>query len=137
MWGIHRIWGNHRIFAYETKYSAEVSSIFFPVYFFEMYSVFKNLILRLFKNIIYFPEYKFKYIFHNPMGDCDQLKLHSSHLLEDTDPNLNDIFLFGDASFSRAFKTQILKATIKYILSTKRFGQPLFYICGGFSILHK
>ena len=80
MWGIHRIWGNHRIFAYETKYSAEVSSIFFPVYFFEMYSVFKNLILRLFKNIIYFPEYKFKYIFHNPMGDCDQLKLHSSHL---------------------------------------------------------
>ena len=42
-------------------------------------------------------------------------------LIEITDLTLTNILLFAEASFDRAFNTQILDATIQYILSTKRF----------------
>ena len=48
-------------------------------------------------------------------------------LFEYADPAVTNIFLFGDASFDRASNTQILNATIKYILSTERFEETLFF----------
>ena len=47
-------------------------------------------------------------------------------LLENRDTTLANILLLDDLSFDRASNTQILNATIKYILSTERFEERLF-----------
>ena len=47
-------------------------------------------------------------------------------LLENRDTTLANILLLDDLSFDRASNTQILNATITYILSTERFEEGLF-----------
>ena len=49
-------------------------------------------------------------------------------LLEFTKSFFSQTLLHGNALFDKAKKkTRILNATIEYILSTKRFGEPLIY----------
>ena len=47
-------------------------------------------------------------------------------MLENTDLALTNVLLSGNLPFNRTSNSQILNATIEYILSTKVFGEPLF-----------
>ena len=47
-------------------------------------------------------------------------------LLENTDSNLTQTLLFGNTSFDITDNTNILNATINFVLLTKRFDKPLF-----------
>ena len=48
-------------------------------------------------------------------------------LLDVTETVLTKALLFGNCSVDAETNTQILNATIEYILSTKRFDESLFY----------
>ena len=54
------------------------------------------------------------------------LKGSDQKLLQNTNRTLNKITVFGHACFDKAFSTQILNATIEYILLTKKFEDSLF-----------
>ena len=47
-------------------------------------------------------------------------------ILQQSDPKLTNVLLFGDTSFDNNKNTFILNATIDYIISTGRFDEPLF-----------
>ena len=58
-------------------------------------------------------------------------------MLENTDPILTDILLFGDASLNRSCNTHITNATTEYILSSIRIEEPHFKFCRDFLTLDK
>ena len=47
-------------------------------------------------------------------------------ILQQSDPKLTNVLLFGDTSFDNNKNTFIFNATIDYIISTGRFDEPLF-----------
>ena len=49
-----------------------------------------------------------------------------NNLLHLSEPVLTRTLLFGSNSFDTNANTDVLNATIEYILSTKKFGEPLF-----------
>ena len=65
-------------------------------------------------------------LFFNERGTLlSTIRLIESKLLENTDSNLVNLLLFGDATKDVKTNTDILNATIKYILSSNRFDGPL------------
>ena len=49
-----------------------------------------------------------------------------NNLLDLCEPVLIKTFLFGSNSFDANANTNVLNATIEYVLSTKRFEEPLY-----------
>ena len=72
------------------------------------------------------------FLLHCPIYTTERRTLLST--IENTDSNLLDLcepvlirtLLFGSNSFDTNANTNVLNATIEYILSTKRFDEPLF-----------
>ena len=55
-----------------------------------------------------------------------KLKNISPNILEITNPEIIQFFLYGDQDFIVSTNSIILKSTTEYILSTKRFDEPPF-----------
>ena len=50
----------------------------------------------------------------------------NSNILENTNSQITQLFLYGDKNFTVSTNFVILSSTIEYILATKRFDEPLF-----------
>ena len=114
-----------------------------------------KLLSRLRLGLSHLREHKFKHSFQvslNPFCSCGKGEVGSSshHLLycsnyseerlallntiknidmpilQQSDSKFTSVLLFGDISFYNYKNTFILDATIDYIISTKRFDEPLF-----------
>ena len=110
-------------------------------------------ISRIRLRLSYLREHKFKRSFHdklNPICNCGndvesaiqfflQSPLYSNErrtilnslvnidhtLLDNTDFSLTQILLFGNTTFNAIVNTKIINLTIDFVLSTKRFDEPL------------
>ena len=71
--------------------------------------------------LLYFPTY---IIERRPL--LSPLVNIENNLLDLCEPILIRTLLLGSNSFDADANTNVLNATIEYILSTKRFGEPLF-----------
>ena len=126
----------------------------FPKFFFDTQGI--KLIARLRFGLIHLREHKFKHSFQdtiNPLCNCGQnidsatnFFLYCSFfinerwnllsticsldrkLLECTDYDLTQTLLFGNTSQTSSNNFKIINALIDYILSSKRFEEPLFKI---------
>ena len=49
------------------------------------------------------------------------------NILENTNSQTTQLFLYGDKNFTASTNFVILSSTIEYILATKRFDEPLFH----------
>ena len=113
-----------------------------------------KLIPHLRLGLSHLREHKFKHIFQdsiNPLWNCGHDIESKTHylldcplfvnekstlfstlssldctLLDNTDSSLTQTLLFGNTSFKSNKNLKILIATIDYILSTKKFEEPLF-----------
>ena len=54
------------------------------------------------------------------------IEIIDNNLLDLCEPVLIRTLLFGSNSFDTDANTNVLNATIEYVLSTKRFDEPLF-----------
>ena len=54
------------------------------------------------------------------------IEITDNNLLDLCEPVLIRTLLFGSNSFDTDANTNVLNATIEYVLSTKRFDEPLF-----------
>ena len=80
------------------------------------------------------------FLFHCPQFVNERRTLLSTlncSLLENTSKVLTQILLFGNTSLSPSDNSKILRATIDFILSTKRFDKQLFYTTKVVSTEHK
>ena len=73
-----------------------------------------------------------QFLLHCPMYISERHTLLSSienidhDLLHLCEPVLIRALLFGSSSFDTDANTNVLNATIEYVIPTKRFGEPLF-----------
>ena len=71
------------------------------------------------------------FFFHCPLYSSERRTLLNSlvnighTLLDNTDFSLKQIFLFGNTTFNAIENTKIINLIIDFVLSTKRFGEPL------------
>ena len=49
------------------------------------------------------------------------------NILENTNSQITQLFLYGDKNFTASTNFVILSSTIEYILAAKRFDEPLFH----------
>ena len=54
------------------------------------------------------------------------IEIIDNNLLDPCEPVLTRTLLFGSNSFDTDANTNVLNATIEFVLSTKRFDEPLF-----------
>ena len=114
-----------------------------------------KLITRLRLGLSHLREHKFKHGFQdtlNPLCNCgkeveitfhfllscpnysdERLTLLSKirntnpNILENTNSQITELFLYGDKNFTASTNFVILSSTIEYILTVKRFDEPLFH----------
>ena len=71
------------------------------------------------------------FFLHSPLYSNERCTLLNSlskvdhKLLDSTDTSLTQILLFGNSSFTTNDNTKIINLTIDFVLSTKRFDEPL------------
>ena len=110
-----------------------------------------KFITRLWLGLSHLRKYRFKHSFHNSLNSfcsccldiestahfhlhCPRYTTERSTFLSTIDNNLLDLcepvlirtLLFGSNSFNTDANTNVLNATVEYILSTKRFDKPFF-----------
>ena len=54
-------------------------------------------------------------------------KIRNLNILENTNSQITQFFLYGDKNFTFSTNFIILSSAIDYILPTKRFDKPLFH----------
>ena len=78
-------------------------------------------------------ETTFHFLLSRPNYSDERLTLLSKirninpNILENTNFQITQFFLYGDKNFTASTNFIILSSTIEYILATKRFDEPLFH----------
>ena len=117
-----------------------------------------KLITRLRVGLSHLREYKFKHCFEdslNPYCKCgsgniestshyllhcsefsnermvllNQIRQIDFNILERENSEITQVLLFGDPSYNNNINTLILNATIEFLVSSKRFDEPLIRHC--------